>query len=144
MDMTTTSVKVVMASVLYHSVVKSGIYTPNNCPAGARANPITYIVDAGTYISDVNQADADGQAQADVNANGQTHANNNAQCLWYNFATSAPFVKNNCAPGGSGSTVTYPVAADTYSSGISQADADAKAQNDINTNGQNFANNNGY
>ena len=143
-DMTTTSVKVVMASVLYYSVVKSGTYTPNICPAGARANPITYPVNASTYVSDISQADVDAQAQADVNANGQTYANNNAVCLWYNFATSAPFVKNNCAVGGSGSTVTYPVAADVYTSGISQADADAKAQNDINTNGQTYANNNGY
>lgn len=141
--MTSGSVQVVMASVLYYNVVKSGSFTPNNCPAGARSVAITYTVPASTYVTDVSQADVDNQAQNDVNANGQTYANNHSQCLWYNVATSAPFTKNNCATGGTGSTVTYPVSADTYSSAISQADADAKAQNDINTNGQTYANNNG-
>ena len=40
--------------------------------------------------------------------------------------------------------VTYTVNANTYSSTISQSDADSKAQNDINANGQTYANNNGY
>ena len=50
------------------------------------------------------------------------------------------FTRNICAPGGTGSTHTYTVAVNTYSSCISQEDADVKAQADLNTNGQNTAN----
>ncbi|WP_423787470.1 DUF5977 domain-containing protein, partial [Klebsiella pneumoniae] len=42
-----------------------------------------------------------------------------------------------------GSTVTYTVSASTYSSTVSQADANQKAINDVNTNGQIYANTNG-
>lgn len=141
---TSGSVKVVMASVLYYNAATSGSFVPNNCPSGARSAAITYTVPANTYVSEVSQADVDAQTQADINANGQNYANSNAQCLWYNVARSATFTKNNCATGGTGSSVTYNVAANVYSSATSQADADTKAQNDINTNGQTYANNNGY
>jgi len=63
-----------------------------------------------------------------------------AKALYYNRTQSASFTKNNCPPGYTGSTVTYTVSAGTYGSDISQADADAQAQNDINANGQNYAN----
>ncbi len=62
---------------------------------------------------------------------------------FYNVARSFTFNKNNCSTSGSGSAVVYTVPASSYSSTISQADADAKAQNDINNNGQNYANSNG-
>jgi hypothetical protein len=52
-------------------------------------------------------------------------------------------MKNDCPRGYKGSYVTYSVAAGTYSSTISQADADSKAQNDLNSNKQAYANNNG-
>ena len=63
--------------------------------------------------------------------------------IYYNTAASQTFTRNNCAPGYGGSQVTYTVAANTYSSTISQADADAQAQADITANGQNYANTNG-
>lgn len=66
-------------------------------------------------------------------------------CMVYykNVIKSGSFQKNNCVSGGTGSWVTYSVAAGTYSSTISQADADTKAQNDVNNNGQAYANANG-
>lgn len=63
--------------------------------------------------------------------------------IYYNVAKSASFTRNNC-PAGSESKantyVVYSVPANRYSSSISQTDADAKAQTEINANGQNKAN----
>jgi hypothetical protein len=49
----------------------------------------------------------------------------------------------SCGKGYEGSTVTYTVPAGKYSSTISVDDANAKAVNDLNTNKQTYANNNG-
>jgi YD repeat-containing protein len=59
-----------------------------------------------------------------------------------NVSKSGPYTRNNCTTG-TGTTVTYTVPAGTYSSLISQADADQKAQNDLNNNGPSYANTNG-
>lgn len=133
------------APTVYANASRSQTFTRNNCPGGYLGNQATYQVAAGTYTSSISQADADQQAMNDVVTNGQTYANNNATCyqVWYNVVTSANFTRNNCGSGSTGSTVTYTVAAGTYSSTISQADADQKATNDVNTNGQNYANANG-
>jgi len=58
---------------------------------------------------------------------------------FYNIQMSANFVKGNCSPG-YGTIVTYTVPAGRYSSSISSEDANQQAQNDINSNGQNYAN----
>lgn len=49
----------------------------------------------------------------------------------------------NCSPGYSGSQVIYTVPGGTYTSTVSQAEADAQATDDINANGQNYANTHG-
>jgi YD repeat-containing protein len=59
-----------------------------------------------------------------------------------NAVKSGTFTRDNCGTA-TASTVTYTVYAGTYSSIISQADADQKAQDDVNANGQNYANTNG-
>jgi YD repeat-containing protein len=128
---------------LFYSVAKSGTFTRNNCATGGTGSSVTYTVAANTYTSIISQADADSKAQNDVNTNGQAYANNNGSCTWSSVAKSGTFTKNNCATGGTGLSVTYTVAAGAYSSTLSQADADQKAQNDVNTNGQTNANNNG-
>jgi hypothetical protein len=60
--------------------------------------------------------------------------------LYYNEEQSADFTKNDCGTGYNGTTVTYTVAANMYTSVISQADANAKALADIAANGQAYAN----
>ncbi|HEX7902558.1 MAG TPA: DUF5977 domain-containing protein [Chitinophagaceae bacterium] len=125
----------------FSSAAKSGLFTRNNCGTGAGSS-VTYTVAAGAYTSTINQADADQLAQNDVNINGQNYANTSGICTYMNVAKSGIFTRNNCV-NGTGSNVTYTVAAGTYSSTISQADADQLAQNDVNTNGQNYANLNG-
>ena len=60
-----------------------------------------------------------------------------------NFLITEAFIKNNCVSGYQGDTVYYSVPANTYTSAISQADADAQAENTLLTNGQAYANTNG-
>jgi hypothetical protein len=63
-----------------------------------------------------------------------------AGITYTNAAKSATFTKTSCASGLTGSSHLYSVPAGIYSSTVSQADADAKANNEITVNGQNFAN----
>jgi hypothetical protein len=129
--------------ITYTSIIKSGTYTKNSCAIGGVGSSVTYTVAAGAYTSTISQADADAKAQTDVTTNGQTYANTNGTCTFTSVAKSESFTRNNCAVEGTGSTVTYTVAVGAYSSTLSQADADAKAQTDVTTNGQNYANING-
>ena len=63
---------------------------------------------------------------------------------YYNTLKSAIATKNNCGVGYIGSNVTYTVAANKYSSSVSQADADNKAIVDLIANKQSYANTFGY
>ena len=62
--------------------------------------------------------------------------------VYYNTEITGTATKNNCMFG-LGSTVTYTIPANKYSSLISQIDADNKAMNDLNSNKQSYANSNG-
>ena len=64
----------------FSNVVKTGVFTRNNCSAGYTGSSVTYTVPAAAYTSTISQADADAQAQSDINANGQTYANTNGIC----------------------------------------------------------------
>lgn len=59
--------------------------------------------------------------------------------LFTNTVQSGTFTKNNCSSG-TGSSVTYTVPAGKYFSEISQADANQQAINEVNANGQSYAN----
>src|SRR5665648_66342 len=63
---------------------------------------------------------------------------------YYNTLKSAIATKSNCGAGYTGSTVTYTVAANKYSSSVSQEDADNKAIVDLIDNKQSFANTYGF
>lgn len=67
---------------------------------------------------------------------------NYAAVRYYNTEKSQTFVKN-CGSTGFGTPSVYTVPANKYSSLLGQAYADIEAENDLNANGQNFANNNG-
>jgi YD repeat-containing protein len=133
------------AATLYSNTVQSQTFARNNCGTGYLSGTATYTVNAGTYTSTISQADANQQALNDISLNGQNYANTNGTCtqVWYNVAESGSFTRNNCSAGYAGTTVTYTVNANAYSSTISQADANQKAINDVNTNGQTYANTNG-
>lgn len=63
--------------------------------------------------------------------------------IYSNAGISGTFSKTDCTGGLWGSSVTYSVNPGTYTSTISQADADQKAINDMNANGQAYANTHG-
>lgn len=63
---------------------------------------------------------------------------------YLNVQASAPYIKNDCTVGQLGSVVTYYSQQGKFMSLVSQADADAQATTDVTTNGQTYANTNGY
>lgn len=68
--------------------------------------------------------------------------NYNPSTIYYSSEASWVFNNTTCGSNAVGSPFTYTVPAYKYNSLISQADADQKAQTDINTNGQTMANTN--
>jgi hypothetical protein len=125
---------------VYKSVAKSGTFTRDNCELGGAPSSVTYTVPAEQYISGESQAEADNQAQEDINAYGQNYANANAVCTFSSAARSSSFTRNNCTAGGVGSTVGYNQLVGAVTSIISQTDADAIGLAKFNTDGQNYAN----
>jgi hypothetical protein len=139
------------AQTLFYSALKQGAFTKQGCPAGAEGTVVNYIVPYGKYTA-LDQVSADAKAQADVTANGQTYANANGQCLYWNVLKSQLFSKNNCLPEQGGSKcsntgpiqqqgkIAYTVPAHTYSSPVDLITANNSALADIAANGQNYAN----
>ena len=66
-----------------------------------------------------------------------------ASGIYYNWELSGSFTHSGCGTGYEGSIVSYTVPAGRYSSMISQDDANAQAQLEINNLGQAYANENG-
>lgn len=62
------------------------------------------------------------------------------EVVYKNVITAGTFKSQLCASNETALPITYTVNAGTYSSIISQNDADLKALNDVSTNGQNYAN----
>jgi YD repeat-containing protein len=122
-----------------YNIEKSGVFTKNNCGPRGIGSAVTYTVAANTYAAYSEDA-ANQLAQNDVDANGQSHANTQGYCTWYKVEKSGDFTKDNCNGNGFGTTVTYTVAADTYSSTTSPEHADQLAQDDVNQYGQSYAN----
>jgi YD repeat-containing protein len=73
----------VTTPVIYKNLSKSGLFYGDcgNPPTTTiQSRPVIYTVPEGTYTSTVSQADADLQAQNDVNLNGQNYANTTHTC----------------------------------------------------------------
>lgn len=122
-------------------------------PADAQLTTYTY----DTALGMTSAVDAKGQTDyylyddfgrlqfikdADGNILKEYSYNYSIKATYYNTVKSQDFTRNNCS-NAVGSTVTYTVPVEKYSSTISQADADNKAQNDITANGQAYANTTG-
>lgn len=129
-------------SCYYKNVLKEQIFTRNTCEPGVNGSKVTYTVLAAKYISTISQADADAKALNEISMNGQAYANVNGSCGFRNVEVSKYFTRNNCPANTIPGIVSYKVLANTYYSKISQEDADAKAQAEMNANGQTYANNN--
>ncbi|HUM67021.1 MAG TPA: DUF5977 domain-containing protein, partial [Chitinophagaceae bacterium] len=101
----------------------------------------SYIVPYGRYASAINLQDANDKAASDMSANGQSHANSKGQCFWHNEEVNQFVFKNDCLPDqGPPVSVMYTIEEGKYKSLVSQEDADAMADADIATLGQEYAN----
>jgi hypothetical protein len=141
------SVKGNCNSVYYNHAITEQ-YTKSNCGTGYQGRVFTYTVPAGKYSSSVSQADADLQAEQELAAHGQQNADNidagdGCALVYYNEKTRREFQKDNCPDGYKGNIIYYEVPAGTYHSIVSQAAADQLAEDDLDANGQLYANTNG-
>lgn len=139
------TVKPKPTTTTYYNDAISQTFYNNTCASGYSSDPYVYQVTAGTYSSIISKADANSKAQNAINSNGQNSANATNPCklVYYSDAMSGIFQRNSCGLGSEGSQVSYTVAAKKYQSTISLQDANQKAINDLNTNGQAYANING-
>ena len=126
----------------YHNLAVSEVFTRNNCAAGYLGGDTTYTIPDSKYTSTISQDDVDQKVQAEFDAMGQNFANTNGSCqlLYYNALLTQTFTKEACSAGYKGSSYTYTVPYGRFTSTISQADADAQAQDDMDANGQSLAN----
>lgn len=136
------------SAVVYKNVRKSEFFTKNDCNEETeKGERLEYVVPAGKYTSLISQEDADQKALDDIEENGQNWVNQNGECLtslWYNKEQSKEFQKNDCDPDTEeGSMVRFTIPANSYTSTISQADADQRAIDALNKGGQDYANSHG-
>ena len=116
------------------------------CADGGVGSEVTIDQDdvtGGPFTSTVSQEDANSKAQAAVEAQGQALADAQGTCTWTGKASKV-FTRNNCGScqHGSSVTVTQEEVGGPFTSNISQADANKKAQDAVNSQGQAVANKN--
>ena len=116
------------------------------CADGGVGSEVTIDQDdvtGGPFTSTVSQEDANSKAQAAVEAQGQALADAQGTCTWTGKASKV-FTRNNCGScqHGSSVTVTQDEVGGPFTSNISQADANKKAQDAVNSQGQAVANKN--
>jgi hypothetical protein len=115
---------------------RSGSFTKNNCQSGQLGSTATYTA---SYTSWSSQANAESIADANFYNDGQTWINQNGNCsiVTYSSYRSGTFTKNDCGVNYTGSSRLYQR---TYTSNISQADADNIANINFINDGQAFVN----
>lgn len=124
----------------------SKVFT-KQCADGGVGSKVTIDQDdvtGGPFTSTVSQEDANNKAKAAVEQQGQALADAQGTCTWTGKASKV-FTRNNCGTcqHGSSVTVTQDQVGGPFTSNISQADANKKAQDAVNSQGQAVANKNG-
>ena len=133
-------------TIKWHNDRKSKMFQKTDCEVTEVGSMVEYVVEAGRFSSSVSKEDANQKALEALEAEGPGYANEHGTCetnLWYNVEKSKVFYKNDCEDGFIGAPYTYTVEAGKYTSDVSQEDADQKALDDIEKNGQDQANLNG-
>ena len=133
-------------TIKWYNDRKSKMFQKTDCEVTEVGSMVEYVVDAGRFSSSVSKEDANQKALDALEAEGPGYANEHGTCetnLWYNVEKSKVFYKNDCEDGFVGAPYTYTVEAGKYTSDVSQEDADKKALDDIEKNGQEQANLNG-
>lgn len=133
------------SAVTYYNVEMSEVFRKNNCEGDYIGTEVIYTVPASTFSSSISQYHADQLAQNQINALGQTWANTSSSSvcipIYRNDLMSEIFVSENCDYGFVGGEYTYVVPAGRYFSLIDKDDANNQAQDEIDANGQDAANN---
>ena len=133
-------------TIKWYNDRKSKMFQKTDCEVSEVGSMVEYVVEAGRFSSSVSKEDANQKALDALEAEGPGYANEHGTCetnLWYNVEKSKVFYKNDCEDGFIGAPYTYTVEAGKYTSDVSQEDADKKALDDIEKNGQDQANLNG-
>lgn len=133
-------------TIKWYNDRKSKMFQKTDCEVTEVGSMVEYVVEAGRFSSSVSKEDANQKALDALEAEGPGYANEHGTCetnLWYNVEKSKVFYKNDCEDGFIGAPYTYTVEASKYTSDVSQEDADKKALDDIERNGQGQANLNG-
>lgn len=133
-------------TIKWYNDRKSKMFQKTDCAVTEVGSMVEYVVEAGRFSSSVSKEDANQKALEALEAEGPGYANEHGTCetnLWYNVEKSKVFYKNDCEDGFIGAPYTYTVEAGKYTSDVSQEDADKKALDDIEKNGQDQANLNG-
>ena len=133
-------------TIKWYNDRKSKMFQKTDCEVTEVGSMVEYVVEAGRFSSSVSKEDANQKALEALEAEGPEYANEHGTCetnLWYNVEKSKVFYKNDCEDGFIGAPYTYTVEAGKYTSDVSQEDADQKALDDIEKNGQDQANLNG-
>lgn len=133
-------------TIKWYNDRKSKMFQKTDCEVTEVGSMVEYVVEAGRFSSSVSKEDANQKALEALEAEGPGYANEHGTCetnLWYNVEKSKVFYKNDCEDGFIGVPYTYTVEAGKYTSDVSQEDADKKALDDIERNGQEQANLNG-
>lgn len=133
-------------TIKWYNDRKSKMFQKTDCEVTEVGSMVEYVVEAGRFSSSVSKEDANQKALDALEAEGPGYANEHGTCetnLWYNVEKSKVFYKNDCEDGFIGAPYTYTVEAGKYTSDVSQEDADKKALDDIERNGQEQANFNG-
>ena len=133
-------------TIKWYNDRKSKMFQKTDCEVTEVGSMVEYVVEAGRFSSFVSKEDANQKALDALEAEGPGYANEHGTCetnLWYNVEKSKVFYKNDCEDGFIGAPYTYTVEAGKYTSDVSQEDADKKALDDIERNGQEQANLNG-
>jgi hypothetical protein len=133
-------------TIKWYNDRKSKMFQKTDCEVTEVGSMVEYVVEAGRFSSSFSKEDANQKALDALEAEGPGYANEHGTCetnLWYNVEKSKVFYKNDCEDGFIGAPYTYTVEAGKYTSDVSQEDADKKALDDIERNGQEQANLNG-
>ena len=133
-------------TIKWYNDRKSKMFQKTDCEVTEVGSMVEYVVEVGRFSSSVSKEDANQKALEALEAEGPGYANEHGTCetnLWYNVEKSKVFYKNDCEDGFIGAPYTYTVEAGKYTSDVSQEDADQKALDDIEKNGQDQANLNG-
>jgi hypothetical protein len=134
--------KTMACPITFYNRFASEFFSRSNCSAGYQGSSVNFTLAANTVSSALSQFDADMQAELNILTNGQNFANSNGTCslIYYNTVQSQTDTSQGCSLGYKGGLVTYTVPANTYSSILSQSDANQQALDDISANAQMYAN----